>query len=295
MSGKQKKKGKQSDEMKLSDLPGKMLHSLMEKLPPIDGKHLAIQSIPYVIIFYLVDKVAWLYRHCVGDSLVAKVGVLFLNFQMAFDHPIPSFYGYDLFVGMTGAVLVRALVYIKGKNAKKYRKGVEYGSARWGTPKDIAPFVDPVFENNIILTQTERLTMNGRPKLPKYARNKNVIIIGGSGSGKTRFYVKPNIMQMTENVSLVVTDPKGTILIECGKMLSRGTPKMEDGKPVRDARGKVIYEPYKIKVLNTINFKKSMHYNPFRYIRSEKDILKLVNTIIANTKGEGENLLRISG
>ncbi len=288
MSGKQKKKGEQVDEMKLSDLPGKMLHSLMEKMPPIDGKRLAIQSIPYVIIFYLVDKVAWLYRHCVGDSLVAKVGILFLNFQMAFDHPIPSFHGYDLFVGMTGAVLVRALVYIKGKNAKKYRQGVEYGSARWGTPKDIAPFVDPVFENNIILTQTERLTMNGRPKLPKYARNKNVIIIGGSGSGKTRFYVKPNIMQMTENVSLVVTDPKGTILIECGKMLSRGTPKMEDGKPVRDASGKVIYEPYKIKVLNTINFKKSMHYNPFRYIRSEKDILKLVNTIIANTKGEGE-------
>ena len=288
MSGRQKKKGKQSDEMKLSDLPGKLLHSLMEKLPPIDGKRLAIQSIPYVIIFYLVDKVAWLYRHCVGDSLVAKVGILFLNFQMAFDHPIPSFYGYDLLVGMTGTVLVRALVYIKGKNAKKYRQGVEYGSARWGTPKDIAPFVDPVFEKNIILTQTERLTMNGRPKLPKYARNKNVIIIGGSGSGKTRFYVKPNIMQMTENVSYVVTDPKGTILIECGKMLSRGTPKMEDGKLVRDARGKVIYEPYKIKVLNTINFKKSMHYNPFLYIRSEKDILKLVNTIIANTKGEGE-------
>ena len=148
--------------------------------------------------------------------------------------------------------------------------------------------MDSVFENNIILTQTERLTMNSRPKKPKYARNKNVMIIGGSGSGKTRFYVKPNLMQMTPNVSYVVTDPKGTILVECGKMLQKGTPKMKDGKPVLDKKGKVIYEPYKIKVLNTINFKKSMHYNPFRYIRSEKDILKLVNTIIANTKGDGE-------
>ena len=145
-----------------------------------------------------------------------------------------------------------------------------------------------MFENNILLTQTERLTMNSRPKQPKYARNKNVIVIGGSGSGKTRFYVKPNLMQMTPNVSYVVTDPKGTILVECGEMLKRGTPKMKDGKPEKDKNGKIIYEPYKIKVLNTINFKKSMHYNPFMYIRSEKDILKLVNTIIANTKGEGE-------
>ena len=165
---------------------------------------------------------------------------------------------------------------------------MEYGSARWGTPKDIAPYIDPVFENNILLTQTERLTMNSRPKQPKYARNKNVIIIGGSGSGKTRFYVKPQLMQMMPNVSYYVTDPKGTILVECGEMLRRGTPKMKDGKAVRDKNGKVVYEPYKIKVLNTINFNKSMHYNPFRYIRSEKDILKLVNTIIANTKGEGE-------
>ena len=189
---------------------------------------------------------------------------------------------------VAGAALVKLAVYLKGKNAKKYRQGVEYGSARWGTPKDIAPFIDPVFENNILLTQTERLTMNSRPKLPKYARNKNVIVIGGSGSGKTRFYVKPQLMQMTPNVSYVVTDPKGTILVECGKMLERGSPKMKDGKPLRDKNGKIVYEPYKIKVLNTINFKKSMHYNPFMYIRSEKDILKLVNTIIANTKGEGE-------
>ena len=157
---------------------------------------------------------------------------------------------------------------MKGKNAKKFRQGVEYGSARWGTAKDIAPFIDPVFENNILLTMTERLTMNGRPKNPKFARNKNVIVIGGSGSGKTRFYVKPNLMQMGKNISYVVTDPKGTIIIECGKMLVR--------------------HGYKVKVLNTINFSKSMHYNPFHYIHSEKDILKLVNTIMVNTKGEGE-------
>ena len=201
---------------------------------------------------------------------------------------LPSLVFSDIGVGLAGAVLLKGIVYVKGKNAKKFRQGVEYGSARWGTAKDIAPFMDSVFENNIILTQTERLTMNSRPKKPKYARNKNVMIIGGSGSGKTRFYVKPNLMQMTPNVSYVVTDPKGTILVECGKMLQKGTPKMKDGKPVLDKKGKVIYEPYKIKVLNTINFKKSMHYNPFRYIRSEKDILKLVNTIIANTKGDGE-------
>lgn len=205
MSGKQKKK--QAASTGLTDLPGKWIRSLTEKMPVIDRKRLVIQNIPYVIVFYLVDKIAWLYRHCVGESLAAKVGVLFLNFQIAFENPIPSFYGYDLLAGIVGAVLMKSIVYIKGKNAKKYRQGVEYGSARWGTPKDIAPFIDPVFENNIILTQTERLTMDRRPKLPKYARNKNVIIIGGSGSGKTRFYVKPQLMQMTQGVSYVVTDP----------------------------------------------------------------------------------------
>jgi len=174
----------------------------------------------------------------------------------------------ELLVGITGAVAVKLMVYMKGKNAKKFRQGVEYGSARWGTAKDIAPFINPVFENNILLTMTERLTMNGRPKNPKFARNKNVIVIGGSGSGKTRFYVKPNLMQMGKYISYVVTDPKGTIIIECGKMLVR--------------------HGYKVKVLNTINFSKSMHYNPFHYIHSEKDILKLVNTIMVNTKGEGE-------
>ena len=266
----------------------KLSETVKGNLPSVDWKRLLIRNLPYGIVFYLVDKVAWLYRYCVGDSLIEKLGVLFLNFSLAFQNVFPSFHPQDLCIGVIGAVLVKLAVYLKGKNAKKYRQGVEYGSARWGTQKDIAPFIDPVFENNILLTQTERLTMNSRPKLPKYARNKNVIVIGGSGSGKTRFYVKPNLMQMTPNVSYVVTDPKGTILVECGKMLQRGSPKMKDGKPERDKNGKIVYEPYRIKVLNTINFKKSMHYNPFMYIRSEKDILKLVNTIIANTKGEGE-------
>ena len=286
MSGKPKKKP--AAEKKSVPLSGKLKSIIREKMLPVDVKRLAMLNIPYVIVFYLVDKLAWLYRHCVGDSMIEKSMALFLNFQLAFENPIPSIHGGDLLAGVAGAVAVKLMVYLKGKNAKKYRQGVEYGSARWGTPKDIAPYIDPVFENNILLTQTERLTMNSRPKQPKYARNKNVIIIGGSGSGKTRFYVKPQLMQMTPNVSYCVTDPKGTILVECGEMLRRGTPKMKDGKAVRDKNGKVVYEPYKIKVLNTINFNKSMHYNPFRYIRSEKDILKLVNTIIANTKGEGE-------
>jgi type IV secretion system protein VirD4 len=215
-----------------------------------------------------VEKTAWLYRHCVGASVVYRLYALMVNFQVAFQNPLPSANGYDIMAGIGAALLVKGIIYYKGKNAKKFRQGVEYGSARWGTAKDIAPYIDPVFENNIILTQTERLMMSSRPKNPKYARNKNVLIIGGSGSGKTRFYVKPNLMQMTENVSYVVTDPKGTILIEVGTMMVNGG--------------------YRIKVLNTINFKKSMHYNPFKYIRSERDILKLVNTIIANTKGEGD-------
>ena len=223
---------------------------------------------PYVIIFYLVDKEAWLYQYCQGDSSVERLMMLLLNFQMAFTSILPSIEKMPLLAGFTGALAVKLLVMMKMKNAKKFRQGEEYGSARWGTAKDIAPFIDPIFENNILLTMTERLTMNSRPKLPKFARNKNVIVIGGSGSGKTRFYVKPNLMQMGKYISYVVTDPKGTIIIECGMMLVRNG--------------------YKIKVLNTINFSKSMHYNPFHYIRSEKDILKLVNTIMVNTKGEGE-------
>ena len=192
-----------------------------------------------------------------------------------------------LLVGLCCGAGLRLAVYLKSKNAKKYRHGMEYGSARWGIREDIAPYIDPVFQNNVILTKTESLTMNSRPKDPKTARNKNVLVIGGSGSGKTRFWLKPNLMQM--HSSYVVTDPKGTILVECGKMLQRGAPKLgKDGKPMKDKHGKVIYEPYRIKVLNTINFKKSMHYNPFAYIHSEKDILKLVTTLIANTKGEGK-------
>lgn len=241
---------------------------IREKMQNIQMKRVVILSIPYLIIFYLADKCFWLYRHCIGDSMIEKIGVMLMNFQLAFTNWLPSFHMQDLLGGLVTALIFRLILYYKAKNAKKFRHGEEYGSARWGNRKDIEPFEDPVFENNIILTETERLTLNSRPKQPKYARNKNVIVIGSSGSGKTRFYLKPQLMQMTPNVSYVCTDPKGTIIVECGKMLVNGG--------------------YRIKVLNTINFKKSMHYNPFHYIRSEKDILKLVNTIIANTKGEGE-------
>ena len=234
----------------------------------VDLKKFLLLNFPYFIIFYLVDKTVWLFRHCVGDTLIDRVTVLFSNYGLAFSKPLPSLHIYDLLAGVAAALAVKGILYARKKNAKKYRQGVEYGSARWGTEKDIEPYIDPVFENNVILTQTERLMMSSRPKDPKYARNKNVLVIGGSGSGKTRFYVKPNLMQMSENTSYVVTDPKGTILIEVGKMMVNGG--------------------YKIKVLNTINFNKSMHYNPFQYIRNERDILKLVNTIIANTKGEGD-------
>lgn len=241
---------------------------IREKMQNIPMKRVVILSIPYLIIFYLADKCFWLYRHCIGDSMIEKIGVMLMNFQLAFTNWLPSFHMQDLLGGLVTAFIFRLILYYKAKNAKKFRHGEEYGSARWGNRKDIEPFVDPIFENNIILTETERLTLNSRPKQPKYARNKNVIVIGSSGSGKTRFYLKPQLMQMTPNVSYVCTDPKGTIIVECGKMLVNGG--------------------YRLKVLNTINFKKSMHYNPFHYIRSEKDILKLVNTIIANTKGEGE-------
>lgn len=245
--------------------------------------------IPYVVVFYVVNKCTWLYQYCRGSTVVDRLMVLLMNYPLAFKKLRPSIQPKSLAAGTIAAVSVWAVVYFKGKNGKKFRKGEEYGSARWGNEKDIAPFIDPVFENNILLTQTERLTMNSRPKKPKYARNKNVIVIGGSGSGKTRFYVKPQLMQMPDNVSFVVTDPKGTIIVECGKMLARGTPKKDkNGKILRDKNGRVVMAPYKIKVLNTINFAKSMHYNPFHYIRSEKDILKLVNTIMVNTKGEGE-------
>ena len=229
-------------------------------------KKLLILNLPYLLFVWLFDKVGAAVRLSLGADASAKLLHLGDGFTAAFSSIAPSFHPVDLLIGIAGAVIVRLIIYVKGKNAKKYRKGMEYGSARWGTAEDIKPYTDPVFENNIPLTQTERLTMNSRPKQPKYARNKNILVIGGSGSGKTRFFVKPSLMQM--HSSYVVTDPKGTVLIECGKLLQRGG--------------------YRIKVLNTINFKKSMRYNPFAYIRSEKDILKLVNTIIANTKGDGE-------
>lgn len=234
-------------------------------------KKLLILNLPYLLFVWLFDKVGAAVRLSPGADASAKLLHLGDGFTAAFSSIAPSFHPADLLIGIAGAVIVRLIIYTKGKNAKKYRRGTEYGSARWGGADDIKPYTDPVFENNIPLTQTERLTMNSRPKQPKYARNKNILVIGGSGSGKTRFFVKPSLMQCTSKdfpTSYIVTDPKGTLILETGKMLQR-------------------YK-YRIKVLNTINFKKSMKYNPFAYLRSEKDILKLVNTIIANTKGDGE-------
>ena len=232
----------------------------------INIKKLLLPNLPYIFIGYFVNKLAQAYRITTGADILEKIFKLSESINTVFKAPLPSFNGIDLLSGIIGAVLVRFFVYQKSKNAKKYRKGIEYGSASWGTHKDIEPFMNPVFQKNIPLTQTEWLTMESRVSPPKNARNKNIIVVGGSGSGKTRFFVKPSLMQM--HSSYVVTDPKGTILVECGKMLA------DNG--------------YTIKVFNTINFKKSMRYNPFAYIRSEKDILKLVNTIIVNTKGEGE-------
>ena len=250
-------------------------------------KKYLLPNLPYLFFVYLFDKLCQTVRLAPGLDTSEKLLHIGQGFQTAFASSAPSFHALDICVGILGAVLVRLAVYVKGKNAKKYRKGIEYGSARWGTAADIAPYIDPVPDWNIPLTRTEGLTMTSRPKQPKYARNKNILVIGGSGSGKTRFFVKPSIMQM--HSSYVITDPKGQLLKETGKMLLHGAPKLdENGKPVRDSRGKVIYEPYRIKVLNTINFSKSMKYNPLAYVRSEKDILKLVNVIIANTKGDGE-------
>ena len=250
-------------------------------------KKYLLPNLPYLFFVYLFDKLCQAVRLAPGPDVSEKLLHIGQGFQTAFASSAPSFHALDICVGILGAILVRLAVYVKGKNAKKYRKGIEYGSARWGTAADIAPYIDPVPDWNIPLTRTESLTMTSHPKQPKYARNKNILVIGGSGSGKTRFFVKPSIMQM--HSSYVITDPKGQLLTETGKMLLHGAPKLdENGKPVRDSRGKVIYEPYRIKVLNTINFSKSMKYNPLAYVRSEKDILKLVNVIIANTKGDGE-------
>ena len=252
-----------------------------------DIKKLVLLNLPYLLMGLFATNFGEAWRLAHGANASEKFLSLFAVLPGALQSFWPSLHPLDLLVGLCCGAGLRLAVYLKSKNAKKYRHGMEYGSARWGTREDIAPYIDPVFQNNVILTKTESLTMNSRPKDPKTARNKNVLVIGGSGSGKTRFWLKPNLMQM--HSSYVVTDPKGTILVECGKMLQRGAPKLgKDGKPMKDKRGKVIYEPYRIKVLNTINFKKSMHYNPFAYIHSEKDILKLVTTLIANTKGEGK-------
>ena len=252
-----------------------------------DIKKLVLLNLPYLLMGLFATNFVEAWRLAQGANASEKFLSLFAVLPGALQSFWPSLHPLDLLVGLCCGAGLRLAVYLKSKNAKKYRHGMEYGSARWGTREDIAPYIDPVFQNNVILTKTESLTMNSRPKDPKTARNKNVLVIGGSGSGKTRFWLKPNLMQM--HSSYVVTDPKGTILVECGKMLQRGAPKPgKDGKPMKDKHGKVIYEPYRIKVLNTINFKKSMHYNPFAYIHSEKDILKLVTTLIANTKGEGK-------
>ena len=233
----------------------------------VNYKKLLIPNIPYVFIGLLATKLGQAARLAPGFDFSSKVLHIMDGLTMAFENIMPSFHPIDLLIGIAAAVIIRLAVYVKGKNAKKFRKNLEYGSARWGTREDIAPFMDPVFENNIILTQTESLMMSNRPKDPKNARNKNVLVIGGSGSGKTRFFLKPNLMQL--HSSYVVTDPKGSVVCEVGKLLERNN--------------------YKIKIFNTINFKKSMHYNPFAYIHSEKDILKLVTTLITNTKGDGKS------
>ena len=250
-------------------------------------KKVLLPNLPYLLFVWLFDKLCQAVRLAPGLDASEKLLRIAQGFTEAFASLWLSLHPLDLLLGVAGAALVRLAVYLKAKNAKKYRRGVEYGSARWGRPEDIAPYIDPVPDWNIPLTRTESLTMTSRPKNPKTARNKNILVIGGSGSGKTRFFVKPSLLQM--HSSYVVTDPKGQLLRETGKLLAHGGPKRdENGTPVRDKHGKVVYEPYRIKVLNTINFSKSMKYNPLAYVRSEKDILKLVNVIIANTKGDGE-------
>ena len=234
---------------------------------PLNIKKFLLPNIPYVFIALFATKLGQAWRLAPGMDFSGKTLHLMEGFAAAFQSALPSFHPIDLCVGVAAALLIRLIVYVKGKNAKKFRKNLEYGSARWGKPEDIAPYVDPKFENNVILTQTERLMMSNRPKDPKTARNKNVLAVGGSGSGKTRFFIKPNLMQL--HSSYVVTDPKGSIAVECGKLMLRNG--------------------YKVKIFNSINFKKSHHYNPFAYIHSEKDILKLVTTLIANTKGDGKS------
>ena len=257
------------------------------KLSALDKKKLVLTNLPYALAAFYADRAFFLYRNSPGEDMGNKL-------LYAMEHADRIFAGFvlsnnwkDLLAGITVAVVLKVLVWQKQSDAKKLRKGIEYGSARWGTAEDIKPYMSEDPWMNIPLTATEALTMESRPKQPKYARNKNIVVIGGSGSGKTRFFVKPSVMQM--NCSMVITDPKGTLIEECGKMLAKGPPKKDkNGNIMKDKSGKMVHEPYVIKVLNTINFSKSLHYNPFAYIRSEKDILKLVTTIIVNTKGEGE-------
>ena len=257
------------------------------KLSALDKKKLVLTNVPYALAAFYADRAFFLYRNSPGEDMGNKL-------LYAMEHADRIFAGFvlsnnwkDLLAGIVVAVVLKVLVWQKQADAKKLRKGIEYGSARWGIAEDIKPYMSEDPWMNIPLTATEALTMESRPKQPKYARNKNIVVIGGSGSGKTRFFVKPSVMQM--NCSMVITDPKGTLIEECGKMLAKGPPKKDkNGNIMKDKSGKVVHEPYVIKVLNTINFSKSLHYNPFAYIRSEKDILKLVTTIIVNTKGEGE-------
>ena len=257
------------------------------KLSALDKKKLVLTNLPYVLTAFYADRASCLYRRSPGEDIGNKLLYAMEHADRIFTGILLSFDLRDLLVGVTVAVILKLLVWQKQSDAKKLRKGIEYGSARWGTAEDIKPYMSEDPWMNIPLTATEALTMESRPKQPKYARNKNIVVIGGSGSGKTRFFVKPSVMQM--NCSMVITDPKGTLIEECGKMLAKGPPKRDkDGNVIKDKSRKVVYEPYVIKVLNTINFSKSLHYNPFAYIRSEKDILKLVTTIIVNTKGEGE-------
>lgn len=265
----------------------KWKNKIRGKLSALDKKKLVLTNIPYALAAFYADRAFFLYRNSPGEDMGNKL-------LYAMEHADRIFAGFvlsnnwkDLLAGIVVAVVLKVLVWQKQADAKKLRKGIEYGSARWGTAEDIKPYMSEDPWMNIPLTATEALTMESRPKQPKYARNKNIVVIGGSGSGKTRFFVKPSVMQM--NCSMVITDPKGTLIEECGKMLAKGPPKKDkNGNIMKDKSGKVVHEPYVIKVLNTINFSKSLHYNPFAYIRSEKDILKLVTTIIVNTKGEGE-------
>lgn len=269
------------------NLMQKWKNKIRVRLSALDKKKLVLTNVPYILTAFYTNRASFLYRNSPGKDMGNKLLYAMEHADRILTGLQPSFNWCDMLTGIVAAVILKLLVWQKQSDAKKLRKGIEYGSARWGNAEDIKPYMSEDPWMNIPLTATEALTMESRPKQPKYARNKNIVVIGGSGSGKTRFFVKPSVMQM--NCSMVITDPKGTLIEECGKMLAKGPPKKDkNGNIMKDKSGKVVHEPYVIKVLNTINFSKSLHYNPFAYIRSEKDILKLVTTIIVNTKGEGE-------